>query len=109
MKKSSLGLFAVAACIQGALCFADFVPTAMPQGTPPQISDQTKRLIQGQLQASPKLAPMSATAAPTAAAIPENLSALGNGQGKSGAAADNFDNQHAYHNQIKQYLKTQKR
>ncbi len=110
MKKTSFVLFAVVALAQGALCFADYVPSAMPQGAPPQISEQTKQLIQRQIQASPKLAAVVADTATPTANIPQNLSSMmRNGKNASGASADNFDNQHIYHNQIKQYLQTQKR
>ncbi len=111
MNKISHMLLSAIALTQGAWCFADYVPSAMPQGTPPQISEQTKQLIQRQIQASPILPVVSANAAaPNTVAMPQNLSTfLKNGNSTAGGSADNFDNQHAYHNQIKQYLQTQKR
>lgn len=108
MKNISIMLL-MAALVQSAICRADYVPTSMPQGTPPPISNQTKQLIQGQLQTAPKLPAISASAAaaPTATALPQNLPTAMYHVGN--ASADNFDNQHAYQDQIKQYIQTQKR
>jgi hypothetical protein len=93
------------AALQSALCFADLTPSPMPQGTPPQIDPQIQQLIRDSIQASPKLSATSASASPRQTALPQNLPAVLYKAGDP--SADNIDNQHAYHDKIKQYLQSQ--
>ncbi len=107
VKKYLLALLSAAALTQSALSFADYVPSPMPQGTPPQIDESVKQLIRSRIQKSPVLPKEAESPAVASLNTTSSADVSRSAMARKGTAADNMDNQRAYHDKIKQYLRTQ--